>query len=968
MADYSHLNPEQLEAVTFGDGPLLIIAGAGTGKTTVVTKRIEYLIIEKKINPENILALTFTEKASQEMEERVDTALPYGYSSLWIETFHAFCDRVLRDEAIQIGLDPKYSLMTETESILFLKKHLFTLNLSYFRPLGNPTKFISALLQHFSRLKDEDITPEAYMTFAEKRIKDSDGSAEVEEENKKIFEIANAYKMYEALKIKESKMDFGDLIANVIRLFRERKHILKQYQEKFQYILIDEFQDTNFAQNQLATLLAGKQQNITVVGDDDQAIYRWRGAAVSNMINFREHFPSVKIVTLTKNYRSSALILDSAYNMIQNNNPDRLEVKEHISKKLEAMRESTETVIETLLSDREEQEAESVAKKIQSLCKKKKIEFKDIAILVRANDHAQSFMRALEAENIPFQFLGPGQLFHQEEIKNLIAYIKALSSFDDSASFYRVLHMNIFRLQATEIAVLLNFTKKKNISLFETLEFLDELSLSQQTREKLVKINEMVRNHMAMIASATAGTILLQFMHDSGLFDYYSKSNNEQDRLRITNIASFFDKLKKYEATHDDASVFAVTDWIELSMQTGDSPLSIDDDGPHANAVNILTIHASKGLEFPIVFIVNMVTQRFPSTSRRDQIPLPENLIKEILPEGDYHLQEERRLFYVAMTRAKDKLFFTASSFYGEGKRERKLSPFVVEAVGTDGLDKAKLFKASASGQLSLLDLFPKPEIPQIVTEEKRFAAITYLSYSQMQTFDICPLHYKLRYIMKVPTAQTAAQVYGTSIHAVLRDYYQKFARSEVVSIDDIPSMLKTNWINEGYTSKEHEKAAFEKAIEVIRNYLIANFNPKIPAIAVELPFQFFASTGLRVGGRIDRIDQLPDGSIEIIDYKTGVNVPSEKDLLDNFQLSVYALASNEMRDPFLHRAPDQIKLSLHYVEAEKMLTTTRTLDQLIIAKEKITAKAKEISDSDYPCSGSMLCQNCEFKILCNTH
>ena len=257
------LNAEQKKAVTFGKGPLLIIAGAGTGKTTVVTERIKHIITSGLAKPSEILALTFTEKASREMEERVDLALPYGTTQMWISTFHAFCDRILRNEGINIGLDPGFRLMTEAETIMLLRKNIFKFDLKYFRPLGNPMKFITGMMQHFSRLKDEDIVPMQYLDWS----KTQEG-----EEGEKYKELANAYRTYEELKVKEGVADYSDLISNTLKLFRTRKNILKRYQEQFKYILIDEFQDTNFAQNELALLLSGTRKNITVVGDDDQCL------------------------------------------------------------------------------------------------------------------------------------------------------------------------------------------------------------------------------------------------------------------------------------------------------------------------------------------------------------------------------------------------------------------------------------------------------------------------------------------------------------------------------------------------------------------------------------------------------------------------------------------------------------------------------------------------------------------------
>src|SRR4030065_1325924 len=319
------LNKEQLEAVKFKKGPLLIIAGAGTGKTTVITERIKYLITSKLAKANEILALTFTEKAAKEMQDRVYETLPYGYSDMWISTFHSFCDRILRLEALHIGLDPKYKLMTEAECVQLVRNNLFKFNLKYFRPLGNPTKFVAGMLQHFSRLQDENVIHNEYLNWVKKqKIKNKKLSEEEKIELEKWEELAKAYKTYNEIKVKEAVMDFGDLIIKTLELFKARKNILKVYCEKFKYILVDEFQDTNFVQNELAILLSGKNKNITVCGDDDQSIYRFRGAAVSNIIQFRKNFPKSKIVVLTKNYRSTQEILDRAYQLIQHNNPDRL--------------------------------------------------------------------------------------------------------------------------------------------------------------------------------------------------------------------------------------------------------------------------------------------------------------------------------------------------------------------------------------------------------------------------------------------------------------------------------------------------------------------------------------------------------------------------------------------------------------------------------------------------------------------
>lgn len=965
MADDSRINPEQKEAITHGEGPMLIIAGAGTGKTTVVVERIKHLIVEKEIPASEILALTFTEKAAREMEERVDIALPYGYSQMWMMTFHAFCDRILKQDGIHIGLNPAFRLLTETESMLFIRRNLYKFQLEYFRPLGNPYKFLSGMLQHFSRLKDDDITPEQYLAFANSLTNNPDIE---EDEIKRITELANAFTIYEELKAKEGIMDFSDLIANTLKLLRTRSNILTYYQEKFKYILLDEFQDTNYAQNELAILLAGKRQNINVVGDDDQAIYRWRGAALANIIQFREHFPTSKIVTLNKNYRSTEEILTRSHQMIQYNNPDRLEIKEHINKQLLSMRGIKGEPVEFLFGPRVEHEAEAVVAKIKEEVKKHKRDYKDMAILVRANDHAQPFVRAMEREGIPYQFLGPGHLFHQEEIKDLISYLKVLVNFEDSSAMYRVLTMEIFGFSPRDIAAILNFAKKKNFSLFESLEQIDDTFLTDETKERAKKLVEMIKNHLAKVPRESAGQILYYFFENSGLLKELLQPDSLTESTKAQNIAKFFEKLKGYEASHEEASVFAIIDWIDLSMQLGESPLAADSDWSENNAVNILTIHSSKGLEFPVVFVVNLVTQRFPTRERKEQIPIPQALIREVLPDGDQNISEERRLFYVAMTRAKDKLYLTAANYYGEGKRERKLSPFIYEALGETYVNQViqKKKAETAVKQLSLLDVLPMPSETEIQKEKPPipFTPITYLSYSQIQTYDMCPLHYKLKYILKIPPFPTASLSYGTSVHAALRDYFQ--ARMTDPSFQaSAKELLEHVWIDEGYESKSHEEISRKQAEKTVDAYII-KYRESAHPVAIEVPFSFTVDR-MKVGGRIDRIDTLADGKIEIIDYKTGAHIPDEKKLASDLQLTMYALAAAEVADPLFHKPPEEVILALHYVEQDVILKTTRTREQLDAVKETIASKAEEIARSDYVCS-VINCKNCEYKMICKTY
>ncbi|MCJ7828069.1 ATP-dependent helicase, partial [Patescibacteria group bacterium] len=623
------LDLQQRQAVAHGKGPLLIIAGAGTGKTTVVTRRIENLIVNKKVKPDQVLALTFTEKAAHEMEERVDRLLPYGYTDMWISTFHSFCDRVLRRDGVEVGLNPAYRLMAQAEAIDFFRHNLFSFKLEHYRPLGNPNKFVGGLLTHFSRLRDEDVTPDQYLDWVKEN-----GPLLGKEERKKYLELATVYQKYAQLKIRYDVLDFADLISWTLRLLRERKSVLRRYRKQFEYLLVDEFQDTNRAQNELAVLLAGKEANLAVCGDDDQSIYRFRGAAEANIRFFCQRYPEAKKVVLKSNYRSGQRILNRAYRLIQFNNPDRLEIEQGVNKHLLAQRKSEPGRVHFLLTNRVEEEAQMVVEEILG-AKKRGYAWGEMAILVRANNHAEPFVRALSRQRIPYQFLGPGKLLKQEEVKDLMAYLHLLDNFENDVACYRLLATKVVGISPRDLAALVNAARKQNLSLFEAVEKAGEVRISPETKERLGWFVQMVYRHLGSARKETAGQILYYFMQDSGLLKEMTDYTTVEGEIKAQNVAKFFDRLKKYETDHLDSSVAAVTAWLSLAVELGESPLAGSEDWTEEDRVNLLTIHSSKGLEFRVVFLVDLVGSRFPSRNRSELIPLPQGVVKESPTEGD---------------------------------------------------------------------------------------------------------------------------------------------------------------------------------------------------------------------------------------------------------------------------------------------------------------------------------------------
>ncbi len=455
------LSSAQLEAVTHGAGPLLIVAGAGTGKTTVLTRRIAHLITSKQARPEEILALTFTDKAAREMAERVDQLIPYGYAETWIGTFHAFGDSVLREGAMEAGLNPEFRVLTRPEQIIFLRERLWKLPLERFRPLGDPTRNLVALLTLVSRAKDEDVSPEAYQAWAEKRLAAAadpeSASADAgasggpkdphvsEDDARRHAELAAFYARYQELLGEAGAIDFGDQIGQALAVLRSRPALLAKMRARYRYILVDEFQDTNHAQLELVRLVANPEApNITVVGDDDQAIYRWRGAAAGNLLAFRQLYPGARQVVLTENHRSTQVILDAAARLISYNNPFRLEVIAGIDKRLRSERKAGPPV-RHVHYDTVSAEADGVAAMIDERLAQG-FRPRDLAILVRSNNDADPFLRALNVRGLPHRFTGNRGLYSREEVRILVSFLRVLANPDDSVPVFHLAGSEMYRV------------------------------------------------------------------------------------------------------------------------------------------------------------------------------------------------------------------------------------------------------------------------------------------------------------------------------------------------------------------------------------------------------------------------------------------------------------------------------------------------------------------------------------------
>ena len=643
------LNAPQAAAVTHETGPLLIIAGAGTGKTTVITRRIAYLIATRRARPSEILALTFTDKAAAEMEERVDTLVPYGYADVHISTFHAFGDRLIKENALELGLTPDFRVLTRAEQVIFLRDHLFEFPLKHYRPLGDPTRHLQAILSQFSRLKDEDVGPDEYLTHAEALL-----AAAVDDETRlhaeQHLELARTYAQYQTLMARLGQVDFGDQIVEALRLFRTRAHILRRYQERFRHILVDEFQDTNYAQFELVKLLAGRHRNVAVVGDDDQAIFRFRGASMSNILDFDRTYPDARQVVLQENRRSPQAVLDAAYRLIQHNNPDRLEVAQKIDKRLIST-VGAGVAPEHLAFDTVSTESDQVAEMIREGHEAGR-PYRDFAVLVRANHDADHYLRALNMRGIPWTFSGNAGLYGRPEVRLLIAFLRSVAHPDDSVSLHYLASSDVYQVPIVDLTKCATYADRKHRWLFDVLRAVPvEVELSEEGAGAVGRLIADLQRYMELAREHPTGEVLYQFLVDSGLMTRYAKAPAELEQ-EVQNVSKFFTRVKDAARVLKYDNVREFVNHLDALVDAGDDPAVAEAD-TETPAVHVLTVHKSKGLEWPVVFMVDCVQNRFPSTRRSDPVEIPPGLIKDLLPTGDFHEQEERRLFYVGMTRAK---------------------------------------------------------------------------------------------------------------------------------------------------------------------------------------------------------------------------------------------------------------------------------------------------------------------------
>ncbi len=614
-----NLNQEQKVAVQYNEGPHMIVAGAGSGKTRVLTYKIAYVLAEKKYEPEQILALTFTNKAANEMKERIAQLVGKKAEKIWMGTFHSIFARILRAESEKLGYRPNFSIYDREDSISLVNNILnsFEMEIDGMSP--------NAIHHKISQLKNRMILEEDFAEIAK-------GAVE-----KKIAEI---YLEYQKRLKANNSMDFDDLLLKPLELFNKHHKVLQHYRARFKYILVDEFQDTNRAQYEMLKMLYNRFVKICVVGDDAQSIYGWRGAELENMLNFEKDFPKVKIFKLQQNYRSTQMILKASHSVIKNN------VKQ-IPKELWTNNKEGEKITLVRCSD-EKDEAFQIAKLVKKEITANKWKLSDVAILYRINIQSRAHEEALIREKLPYKVVGGLEFYRRKEIKDIIGYLRVFANQEDEESLLRIMNFPQRGIGNTSISKMIAFSRRLNISLFTTMSRIFEvIEVKERIQKNVKQFKLLLDKYIALKDKLSLSELTSALVDELGILKMYKEENTPESKMRYANVQELLRAIQEYNEQNKKATI---DDYLaEVSLISGIDQLKEND-----NAVRLMTVHSAKGLEFPVVFLTGCEEDIFPLNPKFDE---------------DSRLEEERRLFYVALTRAKEKVYISyARSRYRFGE------------------------------------------------------------------------------------------------------------------------------------------------------------------------------------------------------------------------------------------------------------------------------------------------------------
>ncbi len=937
-------NPAQRSAIETDQGALLVLAGPGTGKTRVIISKIERLVSQRAVPAERILALTFSNRATEEMRERLAARRSDLAERVEISTIHAWCLDLLSRHAFRLGFAKTPRLMTEAQTQLFFRQLAFQLPLEPFLKTAHLDSVLGPLLELFSQCKDQGLWPEDLIQYG----------AKTGTEWEALGDVFNAY---QARCQQRGYIDFGDAILFALRLLQEHETVRTEVQSTYDVVLIDEFQDTNWSQIELLKLIRKDSTHICAVGDDDQSIYRFRGASYSAFKFFEEAFSDLKVVELMETYRLSPSIARTASTLIRANGARRYRA----DKTLKPHGSGVAPVCAYQYVSFED-EALSVAEQIAQLLKEG-TDPSQIAVLVRSLSHAQNFLKEAARQNILVHSSHSETLLDQPIIRDILSFLKLLQNPRSAVDLLRLLDSPFLGLPADEIYAFCRWAQEQRAQGMDLLEKLDSApsTLSATTREKLKAFNGGFKEVLAHAARRTLSETLTEFWAMTKIVQRLMTSQGEDD---LKKLARFHAQVFEWEQVQDRRDALSLLPLLEALFEH-ELHLDTQDAEKDPKKISLMTIHASKGLEFDHVFVLSLVGRRFPANFQKPTWQIPAELLKDEPQTKEAHIDEERRLLYVAMTRARHSLSLTTidkkgtkPSLFLSADLKLPLSgsqDFVWREVPARSLNElleaqiTRPFERSASASTA-------------ITSARSEKPLT-LSFTQIDRFERCPQAYWFEYELKIPTLPSASLAFGSAVHDALEMFFKERIKNGVP-----PQSHLVKAFEEAYEQELHKNPHLPQELKALGAKQLADyydsFHRDFPKpLALEEKFRIQIGEHFVVG-KIDRADQEPEG-IVIVDYKTGKAKSSEDEKDQKFadeslQFSIYALAAKEFFKWSLK------ELKFQYLSDNSTLKTTRNNSQMDETRQKILAIAQSIQSKSFTAKPSrIVCKGCDYQRIC---
>ena len=968
------INEAQRRAIAHGEGPLLVIAGAGTGKTRVITERIRHLLqSDESLSGENILGLTFTKKAAGEMKARVVKATGERGKAVMLATFHSFCETLLAEA------DPQRVMLDQFDHWILLRRSLRRLRLEKYRRLADPGQFLNDFVEFFSRCQDELVSGEDYQRYAaglaarleaERETLDEDTLTERLETVALQQELARAYRASEELLREKNRVSFGSLITGAVGLLERDAQLREAQQNKYRYILVDEFQDTNIAQLRLLELLAGPARNIVAVGDNDQAIYRFRGASFGSFKLFLERFAGWKEgqdstkfrVALTENYRSTPNILRVAMQVIGQN-----AVSADFPKKVLSPNKPTGEKIRIVELATPDEEARWVASELERIHGAGR-RWKDFAVLYRQHAHRDQLVGELSRRKIPFVITRLSILEHPL-VRDVLAYLRLIAAPYDDIACARVLAAPAWHLEAQDLVRLAGRARKEKKAIYDLLQVPQGKLAFDRSQAALGQLVEFVSSQRKTLKRCTAREIL------GALTEWLEipQRAKEHDRKYVKRLAEF---MKEWEPKSETRGLAEFIEYLDYYAQAG-GVVSLEDDAP-PDAVQLMTVHGAKGLEFPHVFLLRVNNRAFPATERPRVFEFPVELMKEGAPAEQFHIQEERRLFYVALTRAEERLTITTVT-----EKKGKVPVFIEDIVMEPAIKRqdvrqimpklppARKEDRAPEDNWEDEQLFPAASEPAKIFSRIADWAEEFhppspepltLSPSALSGYRTCPQRYLFGYLWSLREGPKAAMTFGAVMHTTIKRFVEQLRKGMRLPFDEVQIIFETEWNAKGFEDQYQEEEYKKDGLEQLRAFHAGMMAEPPEALAQEKTFELPLDNDVIIKGRIDQINSLGNKrDVEIVDYKTG-RPKRDADAKRDLQLSLYALAVREILEL------EPARLVFHYLQDNQRQETTRDAKQLDEAQRIVQEAAADIRAGEFPAKRGFICRNCAYRPICPAH